>query len=269
MKELIVIKTGGKILENKEKTLELVDHLVNLNKPFVLVHGGGDQATRLASLLDIPTKMVEGRRITDEKMLEVVTMVYAGYINKSLVAALQARGINALGLSGADGNLIHTEKRKNSGVDFGFVGDVDKTSVHQLQLMNLLESGITPVFSSITHDGKGQLLNTNADTIAQAIAIALSGSYSVELLFVMDLEGVLENGEIIPVIDQSIFENLKLKGTVKGGMIPKLSNALHAIDNGVEKVLIGNLQSIASLADGSFVGTIVQSDKTKVHEMEV
>lgn len=214
----------------------------------VLVHGGGRSATQVATQLGIETKMVEGRRITDEAMLKVVTMVYAGLVNKNIVAQLQANGINSLGLTGADINYMRSDKRKPNPIDYGFVGDVREVNTDILA--DLIARGIVPVLSPITHDGKGNLLNTNADTIAQEAAVALAKRFDVSLIYCFEKDGVLkdENDDfsVIPLITKADFEAYKADGTISGGMIPKLDNAFTAISKGVKEVVITSANHILS-----------------------
>ena len=232
----------------------------------MLVHGGGRKATKMAERLGIETKMVNGRRITDSDMLEVVTMVYGGLVNKNLVARLQANGVNALGLTGADANAIRSHKRPikmvdGSPVDYGFVGDVDAADGHMLS--RLIEAGITPVMAPLTHDGEGHILNTNADTIASETAKALAQHYDVTLIFSFEKKGVLSNPDdddsVIPVITRTItrtlFEKYKADGTISGGMLPKIENALSAVDAGVSKVII----TLATAIDGQH-GTMIKAN---------
>lgn len=222
----------------------------------VLVHGGGRKATKMAERLGIETKMVNGRRITDSDMLEVVTMVYGGLINKNLVARLQANGVNAIGLTGADADAIRSHKRPlKNGVDYGFVGDVDQANSEMLS--KLIETGITPVMAPLTHDGEGHILNTNADTIASETAKALAQQYDVTLIFSFEKKGVLANPDdddsVIPVITRTLFEKYKADGTISGGMLPKIENALSAVDAGVSKVII----TLATAIDGQH-GTVIE-----------
>ena len=242
----------------------------------VLVHGGGRKATKMAERLGIETKMVNGRRITDSDMLEVVTMVYGGLVNKNLVARLQANGINALGLTGADANAIRSHKRPpviikeaprhdgtmvdgsavdSSPVDFGFVGDVDQAD--GTMLSRLIEAGITPVMAPLTHDGQGHILNTNADTIASETAKALASYYDVTLIFSFEKKGVLRNPDddesVIPVITRTLFNRYKADGTISGGMLPKIENALAAVEAGVSRVIITQATAI----DGKH-GTVIE-----------
>ncbi len=221
----------------------------------ILVHGGGRKATKMAERLGIETKMVDGRRITDADMLEVVTMVYGGLINKNLVARLQANGVNALGLTGADANAIRSHKRPlKNGVDYGFVGDVDQANGEMLG--GLIEAGITPVIAPLTHDGEGHILNTNADTIASETAKALADLYDVTLIFSFEKKGVLRNPDdddsVIATINHADFARYKADGTISGGMLPKIENALNAVDAGVAKVII----TLATAIDGKHGTTI-------------
>jgi len=220
------------------------------------VHGGGRKATKVAESLGIESKMINGRRITDAEMLSVVTMVYGGLVNKNLVARLQANGVNALGLTGADMNVILSHKRPlKDGIDFGFVGDVDEADGKMLS--KLIEEGITPVMAPLTHDGKGNILNTNADTIASETAKALAPYYDVTLIFSFEKKGVLLNPDdddsVIPVITHDDFKKYKSDGTISGGMLPKIENALSAIDAGVSRVII----TLATAIDGRS-GTIIK-----------
>ncbi len=233
-----VVKVGGQVAEDPVQLQALLKGFAAMEGPKVLVHGGGREATALAGKLGIPVQMVEGRRITDAATLEVVTMVYAGLVNKRLVAQLQALGVNAIGLCGADGALVRSHKRPPvNGIDYGFVGDVD--GVNADLLASLLSSGFVPVVSPLTYDGKGSLLNTNADTIASTVATALAGQFDVTLTFCFDLEGVLDaSGTVIPQIDAASFETLKTTGALIGGILPKITNALAAVKAGVGAVRI-------------------------------
>ncbi len=243
---LTVVKVGGAVVEDESQLTRLLQDFSNISGNKVLVHGGGRKATKTATLLGIESKMVGGRRITDADMLEVVTMVYGGLVNKNLVARLQAHGVNALGLTGADMNVIKSHKRPlRDGIDFGFVGDVDK--VDGEMLATLISKGITPVMAPLTHDGQGNMLNTNADTIASETAKALAPYYDVTLVFSFEKKGVLANTDddsVIPVITKDDFLKYKADGTISGGMIPKLENALAAIEAGVNSVVITNASDI-------------------------
>ena len=235
-----VIKIGGNIVDNEPLLGEFLDGFALENKPRVLVHGGGKIATKISKALNIETQMVEGRRVTDAETLKVVTMVYAGLINKTVVAQLQARGVNAIGLCGADANVIKSHKRDSGSVDYGFVADVDE--VNGVFLNQLIQDGYTPVLSPITHDKKGLLLNTNADTIASVTAVGLSKIKETSLTYCFELPGVMRDvkdaGSIIPEMDMGNYQTLKTEGVIVEGMIPKMDNCFDAIKNGVAKVRI-------------------------------
>lgn len=255
-KRITIIKVGGAIVEDEAQLTQLLHDFSAIEGPKVLVHGGGRRATAIASKLGIESKMVNGRRITDAPMLEVVTMVYGGLVNKNIVARLQAIGINALGLTGADINCLLSHKRPlKDGIDYGFVGDVESTNGKALAA--LIEQGITPIMAPLTHDGKGNILNTNADTIAAETAKGLAPYYDVTLIYCFEKNGVLANPDddnsVIPLITRSDFERLVADGTVAGGMIPKIQNALSAIDAGVERVIITKANAI----DGKS-GTVIK-----------
>lgn len=252
---ITVVKVGGAVVEDERQLAALLRDFCNIAGRKVLVHGGGRRATQVAENLGIESKMVGGRRITDKEMLQVVTMVYGGLVNKNLVARLQASGVNALGLTGADINVIHSHKRPiKDGVDFGFVGDIDHVDGERLH--QLIELGITPVMAPLTHDGHGSMLNTNADTIAAATATALAKHYDVTLVYCFEKNGVLANPDdddsVIPTITRKDFNRYVADGTVAGGMIPKIENALNAIDAGVSRVIITKATAI-----GSHLGTVI------------
>lgn len=247
---ITVVKVGGAVVEDESQLSALLKDFRAISGRKVLVHGGGRKATQIATSLGIESRMVGGRRITDEAMLQVVTMVYGGLVNKNLVAKLQAYGENALGLTGADINVIRSHKRPiKDGVDFGFVGDVDCADGNKLH--QLVELGITPVMAPLTHDGKGTILNTNADTIAAETAKALAKYYDVTLMYCFERNGVLSNPDddnsVIPTITRKDFERYVADGTVAGGMIPKIENALSAIDAGVGHVIITKATAIDGL----------------------
>ena len=255
--KLTIVKVGGAVVEDELQLSQLLKDFSAIEGRKVLVHGGGRKATKMAERLGIETKMVEGRRITDADMLEVVTMVYGGLVNKNLVAKLQANGVNALGLTGADANAIRSHKRPlKNGVDYGFVGDVDQAAGEMLG--RLIEAGITPVMAPLTHDGEGHILNTNADTIASETAKALANLYDVTLIFSFEKKGVLRNPDdddsVIATINHADFENYKADGTISGGMLPKIENALSAVDAGVSKVII----TLATAIDGKHGTTITK-----------
>lgn len=256
MEKVTIVKVGGAIVEDNEQLAQLLTDFAAIPGKKVLVHGGGRRATKVAAALGIESKMVNGRRITDAQMLEVVTMVYGGLVNKNLVAKLQAKGVNALGLTGADMDVIHSHKRPvKDGVDFGYVGDVERANGKMLQ--TLIQEGITPVMAPLTHDGNGNILNTNADTIASETAKALAPFYDVTLIYSFEKKGVLSNPDddnsVIPVITRSDFEKYQADGTIGGGMIPKIENALAAVDAGVKEVII----TLATAIDGK-QGTVIK-----------
>lgn len=247
MKEkLSIIKVGGKIVEEENSLHRFLQDFSQLDGYKILVHGGGRSATRLASQLGIQTQMINGRRITDAEMLRVVTMVYGGLVNKTVVAQLQALGMNAIGLTGADMNIIRSVKRSVKDVDYGFVGDVKK--VDGAALAYLIHQKIVPVMAPLTHDGSGQILNTNADVIAGEIAKALAEYFDVTLVFCFEKKGVLadENVDesVIPLITFADFEKLKAEGVIQSGMIPKLENSFSAIRAGVQRVVITSASAI-------------------------
>lgn len=256
MEKVTIVKVGGAIVEDNEQLAQLLTDFAAIPGKKVLVHGGGRRATKVAAALGIESKMVNGRRITDAQMLEVVTMVYGGLVNKNIVAKLQAKGVNALGLTGADMDVIHSHKRPvKDGVDFGYVGDVERANGKMLQ--TLIQEGITPVMAPLTHDGNGNILNTNADTIASETAKALAPYYDVTLIYSFEKKGVLSNPDddnsVIPVITRSDFEKYQADGTIGGGMIPKIENALAAVDAGVKEVII----TLATAIDGK-QGTVIK-----------
>ena len=256
MKEkLTIVKVGGAVVEDEQQLAQLLRDFSAIPGRKVLVHGGGRRATKVAERLGIETHMVGGRRITDADMLEVVTMVYGGLVNEQVVARLQATGVNALGLTGADADVIRSHKRPlKDGIDYGFVGDVDVAD--GAMLSRLIEAGIVPVMAPLTHNGEGCLLNTNADTIASETAKALAEFYDVTLIFSFEKKGVLRNPDddesVIPTITRSDFERYRSDGTISGGMLPKIENALSAVEAGVSRVII----TLATAIDGQH-GTII------------
>ena len=256
MEKLTVIKVGGKIVEEEATLHKLLDDFAAIEGHKVLVHGGGRSATALATRLGIESRMVNGRRITDADMLQVVTMVYGGLVNKNIVAGLQARGVNALGLTGADMNVIRSAKRPvKDGVDYGFVGDVKQVDGERLG--GLIAGGIVPVMAPLTHDGEGHILNTNADTMAGATASALARHYAVRLIFCFEKEGVLldenDDSTAIPHLERNRYADLKAKGIIAGGMIPKLDNAFATIDAGVSEVIITKAANIGKPGHGTVI----------------
>lgn len=252
---ITIVKVGGAVVEDQAQLSALLSGFCSLSGPKILVHGGGRKATKIAAMLGIESQMVGGRRITDDQMLEVVTMVYGGLVNKNIVAQLQARGVCALGLSGADMDVIRSHRRPIvGGVDYGFVGDVD--SVDGQRLAALLGMGLTPVMAPLTHDGHGTMLNTNADTIASATAKSLVDFYDVTLAYCFEKPGVLRNASddtsVIPTITRDDYLRYVADGTISGGMMPKLENALDAVDCGVGRVVITSATAL-----GTDSGTVV------------
>ncbi len=254
-RKLIIIKVGGQIVEEPETLSQLLKDFSNIHEHKVLVHGGGRSATRIASQLGIESKMVDGRRVTDADMLNVVTMVYGGLVNKKIVAGLQALNINALGLTGADMNYMRSEKRPVKDVDYGFVGDVKEVNADILA--SLISEGVVPVLAPLTHDKQGNMLNTNADTIAGEAAKALAKFFDVTLMYCFEKKGVLRDADdddsVISTITKPDFEAYVADGTIQGGMIPKLENAFQAIEAGVTEVVISKADEI-----GKGTGTIVR-----------
>ncbi|MFM9401203.1 acetylglutamate kinase [Myroides odoratimimus] len=257
MQSLTVIKIGGNIVDDESALNAFLDIYARIEGPKVLVHGGGKLATRMASQLGIETQMVNGRRITDEVMLPIAVMVYAGLINKQITAQLQARGCDAMGISGADAKLIQSHKRPTEPIDYGYVGDFEASDVNVVRLQQLLEIGISPVFSAITADKEGQLLNTNADTIASNIAVALATKYKVALVYCFERKGVLQDindeNSVITTIDQENFTQLKQQGVIADGMLPKIENALAAVNQGVDKVCIKKAEDLLDIKAGTTI----------------
>ena len=247
MDKLTIIKVGGKIVEEEATLRKLLQDFSALEGYKILVHGGGRSATKIASQLGIESQMVEGRRITDAETLKVVTMVYGGLVNKNIVAGLQSLNVNALGLTGADMNLIRSEKRPVTTVDYGYVGDVKE--VNATLLVSLIKQGIVPVLAPLTHDKEGNMLNTNADTIAGETAKALAASFDVILVYCFEKKGVLrdenDDNTLIPLINRNTFTQLVTEGIIQGGMIPKLENSFQAIEAGVKEVIITKADAIA------------------------
>jgi acetylglutamate kinase len=262
LKTLTVIKIGGNVIDSEEALTRFLSDLATLDRQksaWILVHGGGKIATNLAKRLGIEAEMVDGRRITDAAMLEIVTMVYGGLINKRIVAGLQAKGINALGLTGADGNIIAARKRKHPTTDYGFVGDID--TVNAAQIFALVEVGFVPIISPLTHDKLGTMLNTNADTIASAVASALAatGEHHIRLVYCFEKKGVLQSiddeNSVISTLSAAEIEHLRASGAIAKGMLPKLDNALAALRSGVEVVRICHSNEVIFALQGEQSGT--------------
>ncbi len=252
-KPLHILKIGGRLIEEEHTLDALLTQFAGWEEPKILVHGGGKEAGRLSARLGIPVKMHQGRRITDADTLKVVTMVYGGLFNKKLVSRLQALGCNALGLSGADGNSMLARRRTSSDVDYGLVGDV--TRVNTDLISGLLGMGLVPVFCALSHDGQGQMLNTNADTIATEWAIGMAGTHSVRLTYCFDKPGVLADAEddssVIPALDLQGYQRMRESGAIHTGMLPKLENAFRALAHGVEAVRLGGIEAIHSHDSGT------------------
>ena len=256
MKEkLTIVKVGGKIVEEADTLSQLLADFSAIPGYKLLVHGGGRSATKIAAQLGIESKMVDGRRITDAETLKVVTMVYGGLVNKNIVAGLQAKGVNAVGLTGADMNVIRSVKRPVKEIDYGYVGDVKHVDAEVL--VSLISRGVVPVMAPLTHDGEGNMLNTNADTIAGETAKTLAEAFDVTLIYCFEKKGVLRDAEdedsVIPVITPDLFKKYVDEGVIQGGMIPKLENSFSAVEAGVSQVVI----TLASAIDGKS-GTIIK-----------
>ena len=253
--KLTIIKVGGKIVEEPDTLAALLRDFAAIDGFKLLVHGGGRSATKIAAQLGIETQMIDGRRVTDQQMLEVVTMVYGGLVNKTIVARLQALGIDALGMTGADMNILRSDRRPVKTVDYGFVGDVKE--VNSQALATLIRAGVVPVIAPLTHDGKGSMLNTNADTMAGETAKGLANEFDVQLVYCFEKAGVLrdenDDNSVIGLVDRDIYTQLRNDGIVVGGMIPKLDNAFEAIDAGVSEVIITKASSLDNLALGTHI----------------
>ncbi len=261
VEKITIVKISGNIIDNEVHLASFLSAYAAVDGKKILIHGGGKLATKMAADLNIPQQMVDGRRITDAATLQIVTMVYAGYINKNIVAALQSKNINTLGICGADANIVKAHKRINTTTDYGFVGDIDVVDTEKI--VQLLDAGLSLVVAPITHDGAGQLLNTNADTMAQAIATALSSVYDVSLVYSFEKKGVLSdiqnNDSVISVIDPQNYASFKASGQINEGMIPKLDNAFEALQKGVGRVLIGDALDIEKLIAGKTGTTILKN----------
>jgi acetylglutamate kinase len=258
MAKLFVIKIGGNIIDDEAKLSSFLESFAKIEDKKILVHGGGKLATRIAEAMGVQQQMIDGRRVTDAETLKIVTMVYGGYINKNIVVQLQSFNCNAIGLSGADGNSVIAHKRVEGAIDYGFAGDID--AVNSDLFDALLQSNDAIVIAPITHDGKGQLLNTNADTISQETAKAMSRLYEVELIYSFEKAGVMldvnTESSVISKINPSFYQQLKADGKIFAGMIPKLDNAFAALSSGVHKVIIGKAEDLQQLINGTKGTTI-------------
>ena len=255
MESIIILKTGGNVIDHPSALAGVLRDFAAWHSPKILVHGGGKIASNMMEKLGIAPKMAEGRRITDRETLDVVTMVYAGLINKNMVATLQSHACNAIGLTGADANLIPAVKRPVRNIDYGFVGDLNPDCISAVTLVNLIKAGLVPVMAPVTHDGNGMLLNTNADTIASGIAVALAKIFRVQLVFCFEKKGVLRNPDdeqsVIDFLDEALYRQYKNEGIITAGMIPKLDNAFEALHNGVAEV---HICSPENLREGTKIG---------------
>ncbi|MFN8323089.1 MAG: acetylglutamate kinase [Chitinophagales bacterium] len=264
MEKLIIIKIGSNIIDDSEALNTFLIDFAAITSPKILIHGGGKLATQLSAKLGIETKMIEGRRVTDEETVKVVTMTYAGWVNKTIVASLQSKKCNALGLCGADASLIPAIKRPAKDIDYGWVGDIDKVKVNTAFLNTVLNMGIAPVIAPISSNTDGHLLNINADTVAKTVAEAMSLYYLVKLVYCFDKNGLLLNvnddSSVINEIDFNLAEKLKKEGFINEGMVPKIDNALEAVANGVTNVVIGHAKSILQMTNGEKgFGTIIKA----------
>jgi len=259
VEQLYVIKIGGNIIDDANRLEAFLEQFAAVQGHKLLVHGGGKLATKLAEQMGVEQQMVEGRRITDAETLKIVTMVYVGHINKNMVAKLQSKSTNAIGMTGADAGIIRAHKRVHATIDYGFVGDID--AVDSMKLHQLIQQNLTIVLAPITDDGNGQLLNTNADTIAQEIAKSMSHLYATHLIYSFEKKGVLmdvnDENSVIPVINSELYQQLKSENKIFAGMLPKLDNAFSAIQAGVKQVIIGQAEELKELLAGK-TGTAIQ-----------
>ena len=256
--KLTIVKIGGKVIDQPEKLSAILKDFADLSGLKILVHGGGKRASQLLEQLHIPVKMVNGRRITDGPSLEIVQMVFAGLLNKNMVAELQANNCPAIGLSGADGNTILAHKRPAAEIDYGFVGDVEKVNAEAI--IKILKNEFIPVFCALTHDGKGQILNTNADTIASELGSALSSHYKVDIIYCFEMQGVMRDinkpDSVIAHINREKYAELKKDNTISDGMIPKIDNSFTALDKGVQNVFIKHFSAINQTESGTRISEV-------------
>lgn len=261
MKQLFIIKIGGNVIDNDVSLSSFLKDFASIPQPKILVHGGGKIATKIGDQLGIQSKYTNGRRITDEHTIDLVTMVYGGLVNKKIVAGLQAENCDAIGLTGADANLIPATKRPVKDIDYGFVGDIKTSMLVADRWLLFLENQLVPVLSPLTHDGSGQMLNTNADTIASSIAVLLSGLYNVRLLYCFEKAGVLANvndeQSVLPLINKEIYDQLVASNKLFEGILPKIENAFAAINAGVKEVLIGDARDLLQNVTGNVRGTLI------------
>jgi acetylglutamate kinase len=260
MRSVTIVKIGGNILDDPKALKQFLKDFSGIRSPKILVHGGGKMATELSGKLGIKTKMVQGRRITDAETLKVTTMVYAGWINKSITASLNSKNKKAIGLCGADISMIPSVKRKKGKIDYGYVGDVLPGKTNAKVLNKFLEQGMVPVIAPITSDHKGQLLNMNADTIASSLAIGLSKVSKVKLIYCFEKPGVLNGKKVIRSLNKSQYNILRKDNIVSHGMIPKLDNAFSAAEKGVKEIIIGNANKLNNLINSNG-GTRITNSK--------
>lgn len=262
MEKLFIIKIGGNIIDNEDKLFLFLKDFSTIAEKKILVHGGGKIATQIGEKLGIQSKYVDGRRITDKETIDLVTMVYGGLINKKIVVQLQGLNCNAIGLTGADAGLISAKKRPVKNIDYGFVGDIESKKVKAGGIKLFLESEMVPVFAPLTHDGHGQILNTNADTIASALAVSLSEQFEIRLIYCFEKKGVLGNmndeNDIVPLINKAVYKKLTDEKALSEGIIPKLDNALEAIEKGVKEVVIGHADDLLQNVTGHVKGTLIK-----------
>lgn len=271
MKQLFVIKIGGNVIDDPGFLASFLHEFAAISAPRILVHGGGKIATKMGEQLGIESRYVNGRRITDAAAIDLVTMVYGGLVNRKLVAQLQASCCNAIGVTGADANLIPARKRPVKDVDYGFVGDIESGNLNTTGLRLLLENQLIPVFAPLTHDGNGQILNTNADTIAATLAVALSQYYQVRLIYCFEKKGVLrdvnDDRSVIHRINEASYQQLLAEKALAGGILPKLENAFAAIRAGVKEVLIGDARDLVRNSGTEVSGTLITGTAGREREI--
>jgi acetylglutamate kinase len=260
MEKLFVIKIGGNVIDSEDSLRSFLKDFSAIEGKKILIHGGGKIATKIGEQLGLESKYINGRRITDDATIDLVTMVYGGLVNKKIIAQLQALQCNAIGLTGADGNIIPATKRPVKEVDFGWVGDIESSKLKVESLMLLLEAGLVPVFAPLTHDGDGHILNTNADTIASALAVALSSLYDARLIYCFEKKGVLESvdddNSVIKLINKQTYQQLLNEQRLFAGILPKIDNAFAAIDAGVKEVLVGDAKDLIQNTTDKTSGTL-------------
>ncbi len=260
MEKIFVIKIGGNVIDTEEGLNTFLKDFAAIQGRKILIHGGGKIATKIGEQLGIVSKYMNGRRITDNATIDLVTMVYGGLVNKKMVARLQALGSNAIGLTGADGNIIPATKRPVNEMDFGWVGDIESKKVGVKNLQLLIQAGLVPVFAPLTHDSHGHILNTNADTVASSLAVALSECYDVRLIYCFEKKGVLkdvvDDDSVIHLINKQTYQQLLIEQKLFAGILPKIDNAFAAIDAGVQQVLIGDAKDLLQNTTDTTSGTL-------------